>query len=112
VDKLGGLSDALDLAASKAGLGRDYEVQVFPKPSGLEAFLKVLGKLAGQDEKDEFEVAAKVGLPSDPLLRAALPLLGKLTPVELREFLGGLRNLLILQQEQVGCFMPLVPDIR
>ncbi len=112
VDKLGGLSDALDFAASKAGLGREYDVQILPKPSGIEAFLKVLSKLAGQDEKDEFEVAAKVGLPSDPLLRAVLPLLGKLTPVELREFLGGLRNLLILQQEKVGCFMPLVPDIR
>jgi len=112
VDKLGGLADALDFAASKASLGRDYEVQVFPKPSGIEAFLKVLSKLTGQDEKDEFEVAAQLGLPSDPLLRAALPLLGKVTPVELRELAAALRNLLILQEEKVGCFMPLVPDIR
>jgi protease-4 len=112
VDKLGGLSDALDLAATKAGLGREYDVQVLPKPSGLEAFLKLLAKLSGQDEKDNFEIAAKVGLLSDPLLRAALPLLGKLTPAQLREFAGALRNLLILQQEKVGCFMPLPLEIR
>ncbi len=112
VDKLGGLTDALDLAATKAGLGRDYEVQILPKPSGLEAFLKLLQKLTGQDEKDEFEVAAASRLRADPLCRAVLPLLSELTPTQWREFARGLRNLLILQQEKVGCFMPLVPQIR
>jgi protease-4 len=112
VDKLGGLTDALDLAATKAGLGRDYEVQILPKPSGFEAFLKLLQKLTGQDEKDEFEVAAGSRLRADPLCRAVLPLLSELTPTQWREFARGLRNLLILQQEKVGCFMPLVPQIR
>jgi protease-4 len=112
VDKLGGLSDALDLAAAKANLGRDYRVQILPKPSGLEAFLGLLAKLTGQDQKDEFEVAAAAGMRADPLYRAALALVGDLAPAQVKELFRGLRNLLILQREKVGCFMPLVPEIR
>jgi len=112
VDKLGGLSDALDLAASKASLGRDYQVQVLPKPSGLEAFLALLKKLTGQDQKDEFEIAAATRLGGDPTCRALLSLVGELAPAQVKEFMRGLRNLFILQQEKVGCFMPLVPEMR
>lgn len=112
VDKLGGLSDALDLAASKSSLGRDYRVQVLPKPSGLEAFLELLKKLAGQDQKDEFEIAAAARLGGDPSCRALLSLVGELAPAQVKELMRGLRNLFILQQEKVGCFMVFVPDIR
>jgi protease-4 len=112
VDKLGGLSDALDLAASKSSLGRDYQVQVLPKPSGLEAFLALLKKLTGQDQKDEFEIAAATRLGGDPTCRALLSLVGELAPAQVKELMRGLRNLFILQQEKVGCFMPVVPEIR
>lgn len=112
VDKLGGLSEALELAAGKAGLGRDYEVYVLPKPSELEEVLALLRKLMGQEEEDEFEIAASARLCRDPLLRAALPLVRQLGPQQMSEVLRGLGNLAILQREHVGCFMPFVPQVR
>jgi protease-4 len=113
IDKLGGLGDALDYAAGKGGLGRDYEVRQFPKPSGLEEFLALLGKLTGKEsEEDEYEIGMAPAVGGDPLVRAVWPLVRDLAPPQLREVLRGLRNLLLLQQERVGCFMPLVPTFR
>ena len=141
VDKIGGLDEALNLAAEKAGLGKDYEVRVLPKPSGLAALIHTLKKMSGDDDRDEYEiglgqlgsdvagqlrsgvagqlssgVAGQLGTPgafvSDPLLRAALPLLHELAPAQLREFLRGVHNLITLQHEHVGCFMPFVPDVK
>ena len=111
VDRLGGLSDALDLAATKAGLPRDYAVQLVPKPSGIEAFVSMLHKLMGGEGKDDFEIAG-APLGRDPLLRAALPLIRELAPAQLKELVRGLRNLTILRDEKVGCFMPLVPQVH
>lgn len=112
VDKLGGLSDALDFAAGKAGLGRDYEVVPIPKPSGFAEFVNLLQKLMGEEKDDDFKITAGTALRHDPLLKAALPLLQELAPAQVRELFRGLRDLLILRQERVGCFMPLVPHIR
>jgi protease-4 len=112
VDKLGGLSDALDLAAKKASLGRDYEVRLLPKPSGFAEFLSFLQKLMGKEGEDEFEIGMGPSLRNDPLLRAALPLVRDLAPAQLRQLVRDLYNLVILQRERVGCFMPLVPQVR
>lgn len=109
VDQLGGLADALDLAASKAGLGTDYRVQTVPKPSEFTAFLELLQKLMGSEPKrDEFEVLAG----RDPLLRATLPVLRQLAPDAVSDLLRALQQLVILRDERVGCFMPAVPRIR
>ncbi len=110
VDQLGGLGEALDLAAAKANLGKTYEVYVLPKPSDLGQLLQVLGKLAKRDGEDEFEVRTAVA--RDPLLRAALPVLGRLAPAQLRELRRALTQLTLLQEERVGCFMPTVPIVR
>lgn len=112
VDKLGGLSDALDFAAGKAGLGSDYTVIPIPKPSGFAEFFDMLQKLMGEDEKDDYKIGAEATLRSDPLLKAALPLLRELAPAQVRELFRGLRDLLILQRERVGCFMPVVPQVH
>lgn len=109
VDKLGGLGDAMALAASKAGLeGADYDVYVLPKPKD---FGDVLMALMGEEKKDEpWEVGASSAFGAHPLMRAAAPLLRDtgLFPMERLEF--GLRNLMILDRERVGCFMPF--DLR
>ena len=110
VDQLGGVADALDFAAKKAGLGRDYAVQIIPKPSGLKELLGLFQKMMGEEGEDEFEVAAR--LSGDPLYRSVLPLLRELAPTQIQELVRGLRNLAILRQEKVGCFMPIVPQIR
>ncbi|MEW6251717.1 MAG: signal peptide peptidase SppA, partial [Planctomycetota bacterium] len=111
VDKLGGLHDALQFAAEKGGLGKDFEVRVLPKPSGLAALFDMLRKLSGGDERDEYEIGL-AQLRADPLLRTALPVLGTFAPGELRETLRFLQNLLILRNERVGCFMPFVPELK
>lgn len=112
VDQLGGLWDALDLAAKKAGLPADYEVRVLPRPSELVALLDMLGKLSGKDDRDAFEIAVADRLRSDSLLRAALTIGRDLSPAAFAELRRALQNLLMLQRERVGCFMPAVPQIR
>jgi protease IV len=112
VDQLGGLSDALDFAAKKTGLGKDYKVYILPKPSGFAEFVAMLQKMTGEDKRDEFQIAMGARLTSDPILRSALPLLRELAPAQLAEALRALRDLVILQRERVGCFMPAVPQIR
>ncbi len=112
VDQLGGLSDALDFAAKKAGLGVDYKVHVLPKPSGFEEFVGMLQQMMGKEDQDEFQIGPSATVSSDPLFKAALPLLRELAPGEVNELMRGLRNLVIIQREHVGCFMPFVPQVR
>ena len=111
VDKLGGLSEAIDFAATKAALAKDCPVYSLPKPSEFVALFQLLQHL-GQPENDEFELKPKAALQGTSLLRAALPLLRELAPEQVKEVVRGLRNLATLQQERVGCFMPIVPVIR
>lgn len=112
VDRLGGLSDALEFASGRAGLGSDYKVRMLPKPSGIKELVSLLQKLSGQDQHDEWEIGKQARLGSDPLLRAALPLLHELAPQQLTEAVRALRSLTILQNERVGCFVPSLPQIR
>lgn len=112
VDQIGGLWDALDLAAQKAGLGADYEVRVLPRPSELVALLDLLRKLSGKDDRDTFEIAVATRVRGDAMLQAALPLWRELAPTQFAELMRALRNLVLLQREHVGCFMPAVPQIR
>ncbi len=111
VDKLGGLSEAIDFAATKAALAKDCPVYSLPKASEFVALFQLLQHL-GQPENDEFELKPKAALQGTSLLRAALPLLRELAPEQVKEVVRGLRNLATLQQERVGCFMPIVPVIR
>ena len=112
VDKLGGLSDALDFAAQKAGLGRDCELYILPKPSELAAFMSFMEKLVGDEGQDDFEIGMSARLRDHGLLRAALPVLRELAPRRCGEVIRGLQNLLILEKEHVGCFLPFVPDVH
>lgn len=113
IDQIGGLTDALDAAAKKVGLGPDYEIYQLPKPDEFAAFLDFMQSLMGQKEQeDEYELNPQAQLGRDPLLRAVLPLLGRMAPREVRSAVDALWQLTVLQREQVGCFMTLVPDIR
>lgn len=111
VDKLGGLSDAMKLARSKAGLAENCPVYQFPKASDLEQLLSLLTALSGGDKEDEFEVGLGARLTADPLLSTAIPLLNGVAPAQFREMVRVLRGLFIIQQERVGCFMNLVPGL-
>ncbi len=108
VDKLGGLQDALKFAAAKANLEGDYEVYVYPKQP---EFADVFKKLMGEDVEDDWEVAARLPLADTPLFGAATPLLKTLAPQKLASVVEMLRNLTILSEERVGCFMPFSLEI-
>jgi len=115
VDKIGGLSDAIKLAAKRAGLD-DYEVYLLPEPKDFGDFLAML---MDEEVEDEWEISVGPRLTSDPLLgganpllRAAGPLLDSLAPERLRNIARNLQHLVILNREHVGCFMPFDLTIR
>jgi protease-4 len=116
VDRIGGLTNAIDLAAEKVGL-KEYELYVLPKPLDL---VEILKKLFGEETKDEWEIAARESggislrgpAASDPLLQAVLPLLQQLAPQQAREIAQHLRSVMVLNREHVGCFMPFLSQPR
>jgi protease-4 len=110
VDRIGGLSDAIAYVAQKAGLGAKYEVYLLPEPR--DVFEQMIAELTGQDMEDEFEIALRWSAESQPLLHALLPLLRQLAPEHVGTILRDMRNLLIVQQERAGCFMPQVFLLR
>lgn len=112
IDRLGSLSDALELAASKGGLSADYSVKVLPEPSGMGEVFALLGKLMGEDDSDEFEIQLAASLRHDSALRVAAPLARELAPAQLQDLLRGLYNLVILQREHVGCFAAPLPRVH
>ncbi len=112
VDKLGGLQDALDMAAREAALGDDYQVHVLPRPSELTALVNMLQSISGEDGDDEFEIALRTRLQGTSLLGAALPVLSEFAPQQTQEILRTLQNMVMLQREHIGCFMPIVPQVR
>jgi protease-4 len=108
VDRIGGLSDAIEDATDKAGLD-EYEVYVLPE---ARDFTDILAMLMNEDTEDEWEISLTPQATSDPLLRAALPLLEGLAQQQLRNIAQALRNLTTLSREHVGCFMPFDLTIR
>ena len=105
VDKIGGLTEALEYVAKKTDLGEKYEVYSFPQPK--DVFEELIAELTGQETEDEFEVSVRLDPTRDPLLHALLPLVGQLAPEQASRIMGDMRNLLTLSRERVGCFMPL-----
>lgn len=116
VDRLGGLQDAIEYAAGRAGLSK-YDVVLVPRPKDL---MQILTELFGQEQEDEYELAPSAvraalqaaPLSQDPLLRAALPLIRQLAPRQVRQLVAGLRNAAIIHREHVGMFMPVELEIR
>jgi len=102
VDRIGGLTDALKLAADKAGL-HDYEIYQLPKAKELGDILR---ELMGQETEDDYDVSLGSVWSSDPLGRAILPLIRQLAPQQLRTIAADMQNLMVLNNEHVGCFMP------
>lgn len=108
IDKIGGLNDAIKLAAEKAGL-TDYAVYEYPEQKGFE---EVFAELMGQEPEDEWEIGRRTAVATSPLVRLAAPLLAQLAPEKLSGVIDALRNLAVLERERVGCFMPLSIEIK
>lgn len=117
IDKIGTLSDAIRYASEKVGL-KDAQVYVYPKPKTLADVFKML---TGEDSEDEHELDSWAasptmpllsGLTSDPLFEAALPLMGKLAPEQMRSLSTALQNLITISRERAACCMPFELHVR
>jgi len=110
VDRLGGLQDALAYAAERADLPEDYKVYVLPEPKDM--FTELMRAITGQEGEDEFEIVAPRLRMQDPLAGALLPLVKELSPQRAQMLRGDLFNLMIIQRETVGCFIPFSLRVR
>lgn len=108
VDKMGGLQDAIALAAEKGGAGKDYEVETLPKPKGLN---EIFAEMFGKPTRDEYEVASP-SYRKHIAMQMVEPLIRELAPDAARKVIAGLRNLILLDSERVGALMPMQLDIR
>jgi len=102
VDRIGGLSDAIDYAVEKAGL-EDYEVYTYPE---AQDFADILAKLMNEDTEDEWEIGLGARVGADPLFGGIVPFLQEVAPGKLRNLARALQTIVTMQEERVGCFMP------
>ena len=102
VDRIGTLDDAIQFIADEAKL-KDYEIRVVPEPKN---FLEQLLEGAEGPKEDPHRVAQAPQLPSDALLRAALPYLDRLDPQRVRAVTTALRQLETLRAEGAALMMP------
>jgi protease-4 len=110
VDKIGGLSDAIRYVAQKADLGDKYEIYVYPEKRDI--LQELMAQFTGEEKKDDWEIGEASLRLDEPLLRGLLPLLRRLAPDQAEALATGLRNLLIIGDEHVGCFMPVMVEPR
>ncbi len=109
IDKLGGLDDAIDFAAKKAGLDK-YDVRVLPRP---KSFIELLLSDLQDGEKDNktLSLAVQRFAPRTSLVDLALPQLKGLEPRRLRSVLQALYQMQLMQHEHVLTTMPVI-DVR
>lgn len=101
VDRIGGLEDALALAAEKSGLG-DYETEVLPEPPSL--FQLLMGQEGGKGYS-RMSLSENPFGPDSPLgaiFEAAM----KLDPARARAVVTGLARLELLNSEHVILMTP------
>ena len=97
VDDLGGLHEALAFAAERAGL-ETYKVRLLPEPKTI---LDLLLEALGLDEDSDLELGGAPSALADPLVKAALPLLGNVDPWRRAAALRSLRVAEVLTREGV-----------
>lgn len=108
VDRMGGLYDAIAFAAEQAGL-EDYEVRVVPRPKALADLLRE--SLMGESEDEEqlqLSLMGKDIASRTSLIEPWLPYLKHLNGDQIEALQVALRQLEILNNEQVALAMPVV----
>ena len=102
VDKIGTLEDAITAVATEAKLDK-YDVRVVPEPKN---FLQLLLEETTDDKSTDKRLEARFTASESPLLRAALPLLGKLDPERLAAVRLAILRLDMIQREGVVLMAP------
>lgn len=105
VDRIGGLHDAVVLAAKNADLDAGYDVRVVPRPKNFMELLMEDMSGAPKDGRNlQLQLPGAVG--HSDILQAALPLLQGVDPARVSAVRHALLQLLVLQQEGVALTMP------
>lgn len=106
VDRIGGLDDAIAIAAEKAELPQGYDVRVVPRQKGFMEMM--MSDLSGGND-DEPHLSLKMSSAGiNPMLEAALPLLQNLDPARVIAIKHALLQLTVLQTEGVALSMPVM----
>ncbi len=105
VDQIGGLQQAIDYAAAKAGI-KDYDVRVLPEPKDF--FTSLIDQYSGEGENptDITTPAATSLFASDPTLAPLLSLLRKTEPQRAAALTQALQRIELLRRENVILMMP------
>ncbi len=111
VDQIGGLSEAVEFAAKKAGI-YDYDVRVVPKPKNL--FEMIFNEMSGEGSRptDIRAAVAQLGGMQTPGMEAMLPMLQRFDPQRVAALLEGINRVEMIHREGVAVVMPMVFSVR
>ncbi len=114
VDKMGGLTDAVEFAAREAKLG-DYDVRVVPEPKNFMDI--IFQEMQGKGEKPtdlafKASIAALGSRSNTSVFETILPMLNKLDPMRVQAVMGALKRLELIHKEGVITMMPMDFVIR
>ncbi|MEP3480273.1 MAG: signal peptide peptidase SppA [Fuerstiella sp.] len=105
VDRLGGLTEAIELAAKKAKLSEGYEVRIVPRPQN---FIEMLMSDLNGKKDDGNHIALKLMSPEiRGLWQQILPVLNTLDADRVKAVTQALLQLSILQADGVSLTMPI-----
>lgn len=105
VDQIGGLHDAVALAAKNAELDAGYDVRVVPRPKGfMEMLMEDMSGAPKDGRTLQLNLPGTVGHSN--ILQTALPLLQGVDPARVDAIRHALLQLLVLQQEGIALTMP------
>ena len=106
VDRIGGLDEAVALAASQAEMDSGYEVRVVPRPKNFMELL--MSDLSGpKDDGKRLSLGTDAAI-SASVVDAVLPLLQMLDPARVTAVKHALLQLTVLQSERVSLTMPVM----
>ena len=105
IDKIGGISQAIDYAAAKASI-EDYEVRVIPRPKDI--LTQLIEEYSGQGERPtDISMPSTMTLFSgNPGLKSLFELLRKTEPQRARALYQALMRVELIRRENVIMMMP------
>ena len=106
VDHMGGLNDAIALAAEKAELKPGYDVRIVPRPKNF--MQQLMNDMTGPEDDGKNLSLNQMQIPA--ALEAALPLLQRLDLRRVTAIKQALLQLLVLQKERVSLTMPIITN--
>ena len=105
VDKIGGLEDAIKLAAIEAKIS-DYDIRVIPKPKNFMDLMMEALDLGDDDDEQEITTRVSLFASESSLVKTLLPMLRQVDPLKATALEQALMRLQLLHEESVITMMP------